>query len=58
MAICLEVILRVSILAVCPMLANLPIQCCIVKLSCGVGGKMILVRICSCCVSGWGIQVG
>ena len=51
-AVCLEVILRASILALHPMLASLLIHCYIVMLFCGVGGRMIFVRFCSCCMSG------
>ena len=55
--VCLEVILQASILVVHPMLASSPTHCCTVKLSCGVGGRMIFVRVCSCCMCGWVIQV-
>ena len=47
MTICLEVILRSSIVVVCSILANSATRCCMmVKLSCGVGGMMIFVRVC------------
>ena len=49
----LEVILQASILAVRPMLASSPTHCCIVKLSCEVDGRMVFVRVCSCCMSKW-----
>jgi hypothetical protein len=58
MIVYLELILRVSILAVHPMVASSPTHYCIVKLSCGVGGKMIYVRVCSCCMFGWVTGVG
>ena len=52
MAICLEVLLWASILAIRPMLASSLTHCCIVRFFCGIGGKMIFVRVCSCCMSG------
>ena len=54
----LEVFLHAFILAVPPMLASLLTHFCTIKLSCGVGGTMIFVRVCSCCMSWWVIQMG
>ena len=48
-----EVILQASILVVRPMLASSPSHYCIVKLSREVGGRIIFVRVCSCCMSKW-----
>ena len=45
MAVCVEVILQASILAIYHMVASLLTHCCIVKLSCGIGGRMIFVRV-------------
>ena len=55
---CLEVVLWAFILAIHPIFASSPTCCCNVKLICGVGGTMIFVRVCSCCMSEWAIQVG
>lgn len=57
MTVRLEVILQAYILAICPMLTSLPTHFCIVKSSCGVGGRSIIARVCSCSMSKWIIQV-
>ena len=57
MVVCLEVILQASILALHPMLAGLSIHCYNVMLFCGVGGRMIFMRVCSSCMSGKVIRI-
>lgn len=58
MAVCFVVILCASIFAVRPISARSFVHCWIDDVCCGMGGKLIFVRVFSCWMSGWEVHVG